>query len=261
MSFSLEATARQYVHERFSRAKPYEQEKLIQDWIHKPQKSAALVRDLQTSFGTFSQKRVLDIGSGNGGLGIALTRAGANVSGIDVETDLHAISKMYAEAEGVAVDFRLYDGTRMPFEDATFDFIISISVLEHVDDPETILKEAHRVLKPGGIFFLAFPNRLWPKETHSGLWGITYLPYRVASWIVDRLGYSPLRDNNLHFYTYWNLQTFLRHLRKEGYAFECTMHGNTTHSGWKHWIKRGLWSLGIPHQAFLPHLMCVLRKS
>ena len=47
----------------------------------------------------------------------------------------------------------------LSFSDNYFDFIYSYHVLEHVPDPEKVLRELHRVLKPGGNLFIGFPNK------------------------------------------------------------------------------------------------------
>lgn len=64
-----------------------------------------------------------------------------------------------------AVDFgmsgndvvKLFDGTNIPFPDDSFDNILCTEVIEHALDPETLVKEMHRVLKPGGLLVLTVP--------------------------------------------------------------------------------------------------------
>lgn len=55
----------------------------------------------------------------------------------------------------------LWDGKRIPLEDGSMDTIFSTEVLEHVPTTNQFLAEVHRVLKPGGVFFLTVPF-LWP---------------------------------------------------------------------------------------------------
>jgi SAM-dependent methyltransferase len=50
-----------------------------------------------------------------------------------------------------------YDGSRLPFEDASFDTVISIQVLEHTPRPLPLLHEMSRVLRPGGLLILSAP--------------------------------------------------------------------------------------------------------
>jgi len=58
--------------------------------------------------------------------------------------------------DGVKADF-LWDGILMPFENDSFEVVISTEVLEHVPNPELYLAEVKRVLKPGGLFFFTVP--------------------------------------------------------------------------------------------------------
>ena len=70
------------------------------------------------------------------------------------------------------------DATRLPFADRTFDALWSITVLEHIPDPEAALDEMRRVLKPGGLLFLkpAWHCRPWICE------GIPVRAYRELTW-------------------------------------------------------------------------------
>ena len=71
-----------------------------------------------------------------------------NYIGLDIESGLNY--------ENVNADF-LWDGSIMPFEDSSFDVVISTEVMEHVPDPDSYLMEVKRVLKPGGMFFFTVP--------------------------------------------------------------------------------------------------------
>ncbi|RYZ66412.1 MAG: class I SAM-dependent methyltransferase [Proteobacteria bacterium] len=51
----------------------------------------------------------------------------------------------------------LYDGEKLPFEDASFDTVINVQVLEHTPHPQRLLSEIGRVLKPGGVLILSAP--------------------------------------------------------------------------------------------------------
>ncbi len=58
----------------------------------------------------------------------------------------------------------------LPYPNRCFDLVFSHEVLEHVDDDRKALKEAWRVLKPGGALALFLPNRWYPFETHGFYW-------------------------------------------------------------------------------------------
>jgi len=88
------------------------------------------------------KKSVLDVGSGRGYLqDIVSDYTGLDISG----TVRRFYHKPFVQASA----------TEMPFEDNRFDAIWSVRVLEHVPNPEQMLSEMRRVLKPGGLMFLA----------------------------------------------------------------------------------------------------------
>jgi SAM-dependent methyltransferase len=102
--------------------------------------------------------RVLEVGFGAGYGTPILAGVCGSVVGIDVEQQAvdHASSE-YAEPN---VSFKLYDGTTIPFDDNSFDIVVSFQVIEHVVDDAHFVGELCRVLKPGGRLYISTPNRL-----------------------------------------------------------------------------------------------------
>jgi SAM-dependent methyltransferase len=82
---------------------------------------------------------------------------------------------------------------RLPFDDGQFDFIISESVVEHLDDHyfPIYFSEMHRVLKSGGVAFVILPHRLMPYDSHTRLVFVHWLPEGLARWLRRRMGREP----------------------------------------------------------------------
>jgi 2-polyprenyl-3-methyl-5-hydroxy-6-metoxy-1,4-benzoquinol methylase len=102
--------------------------------------------------------KVLDIACGNGALGEWLIpRYGCEMYGIDISTvALEACRKIGYRTEIVDVD-----STQLPFEGVQFDMVALSAVLEHVMEPDRLLKQAFDVLKPGGHVVVLTPNVSW----------------------------------------------------------------------------------------------------
>lgn len=99
--------------------------------------------------------RVLDLGAGTGALTIALKRRhpGAVVVGIDPDAKALARARTKAERAGLEIEFREAYGDALPFADGSFERVVSSLVLHHLTTAvkEAALREAHRVLAPGGL--------------------------------------------------------------------------------------------------------------
>ncbi|HEX9861081.1 MAG TPA: class I SAM-dependent methyltransferase [Nitrospirota bacterium] len=102
-------------------------------------------------------KKVLEVGFGEGYGTDYLAREAAEITAVDVSQQLveHARRK-YAKTN---VWFMRADATAFPFPENSFDVLVSSQVLEHVKDYMRFLKEAKRVLRPGGTAIFATPNR------------------------------------------------------------------------------------------------------
>lgn len=260
MTFKIDDVAREYVYQRFPSASIPEKEKIIRDWVNKMNDSKHLVADFTARVGSPTGKKILDVGCGNGGLSIAFWMAGAKVTGIDIEKSLYDIALKQKEAYGADVDFHLYDGNKLPFQNDVFDMAVSVSVLEHTSDPVLYLAEILRVLKPGGFLYLGFPNKLWPMETHTRIPMLTYLPSKLRPYLVSMLKRNPLEENNLHFYNYFNLMNMLK---KSGgdYVWGVIPEDGKSKNIFKIVIKKVLGVFGLSYKVFLPHILVILKKE
>ena len=98
----------------------------------------------------------LDLGCGDGKLmRILLDASGASCSLVGVDTD--PLETRDAMACGVYQRVHTAPGDRLPEADASFDFVFSNSVLEHIDELEPVIAEMARVLRPGGEFVFTVP--------------------------------------------------------------------------------------------------------
>ena len=137
---------------------------------------------------TLEGKSILDIGCGVGAFVRRMREFSSHVYGFDIDPE--SVATAAEELSGLA----LAVGEFMPYADSSFDVIFLHEVLEHVDDDLKTLKEARRVLAPGGRIVIFVPNRLYPFETHGIFLGkryvfgnmplVNYLPDAVRNRLV-----------------------------------------------------------------------------
>ncbi|MGJ5814371.1 bifunctional 2-polyprenyl-6-hydroxyphenol methylase/3-demethylubiquinol 3-O-methyltransferase UbiG [Paludibaculum fermentans] len=104
-------------------------------------------------------KAVLDVGCGGGFLTESFARDGYDVAGIDSSANSIAAAREHAAASGLAIDYRVARGECLPYADGSFDIISCCDVLEHVHDPNQVIREISRTLRTGGIFLYDTVNR------------------------------------------------------------------------------------------------------
>jgi SAM-dependent methyltransferase len=115
-------------------------------------------------------KRVLDAGSGNGSLLVALAQRGYRVEGVDLSLASVAYSRrliqrtcpvLPVQVQGLGLTFqaavRVGDVVRLPYPDQCFDGLTSGEVLEHLPDDQKAVGEFYRVLRPGGVCVVTVP--------------------------------------------------------------------------------------------------------
>ncbi|GAB3896757.1 bifunctional 2-polyprenyl-6-hydroxyphenol methylase/3-demethylubiquinol 3-O-methyltransferase UbiG [Spirosoma agri] len=126
-----------------------------------PARMGYFSRIVQQHLPDVAGKTLLDVGCGGGILAEAFANLGIAVTGIDPSASAIDTARRHAGQGGLSITYRTGTGERLPFPDASFDFVSCCDVLEHVQDVDAVLMEISRVLKPGGFFFYDTVNRTW----------------------------------------------------------------------------------------------------
>jgi SAM-dependent methyltransferase len=113
--------------------------------------------------------RVLDIGCGDGTLTFQLAQRSNRVWGVDDSLLPLRLARGQFERRPRrrAPLVTNADARRLPFPDAAFDCVVLADVIEHIDAPEAVMNEAHRVLRPGGQILLTTPRRQGATPAHE----------------------------------------------------------------------------------------------
>lgn len=156
--------------------------------------------------------RVLDVGCGTGSFTLKLAGMGADAIGVDVSRAMieRARSKVKAGLEGNhSPTFQAADARRLPFPASSFDLVTALLVLEFSGDPQAVVLEAARVLRPGGHLLVAALNR-------NSLWAVVrkaralvrrsiyrdarFLPPRQLASLMRRAGIEPVSEGQAVYF-------------------------------------------------------------
>jgi len=121
-------------------------------------------------------KRVLDYGCGSGYGTHYVAASCESIVGVDIAGDAIEYANSHYKADNLAYQrISRADQAPLPFKDAEFDVVLSFQVIEHISDVAPYLSEIRRVLKPGGVFICATPDRstrLLPKQKPWNMWHV-----------------------------------------------------------------------------------------
>jgi 2-polyprenyl-6-hydroxyphenyl methylase/3-demethylubiquinone-9 3-methyltransferase len=109
---------------------------------------------------SIAAKHVLDVGCGGGILSEAMAQRGASVRGIDLGERALQVAELHSLESGVAVEYeRVAVEALAQREPGAFDVVTCMELLEHVPDPESVVRACSALVRPGGWVFFSTINR------------------------------------------------------------------------------------------------------
>jgi 2-polyprenyl-6-hydroxyphenyl methylase/3-demethylubiquinone-9 3-methyltransferase len=104
--------------------------------------------------------RVLDVGCGGGLLSEALARAGAKMTGCDLAPGMIEVARLHAAEQGLDITYKVASAEDLATANPDgFDVVTCMEMLEHVHDPEAMVRTLAALVRPGGSLFLSTINR------------------------------------------------------------------------------------------------------
>jgi tRNA (uracil-5-)-methyltransferase TRM9 len=164
--------------------------------------------------------KIMDHGFGHGNSLVYFSSLGYECSGCEISEHLvNEVSTMF-EQSGTSVDLKLIEGLNLPFEDDSFDIVVSWDVLHYNGTREAVTKtidELHRVLKPGGILLLSsihpdfgIMDRMTPlgddsyliekDSSHDNRQGLTFFCTESEKHLAKMFGqFSEVKSGKVYF--------------------------------------------------------------
>ena len=146
--------------------------------------------------------RLLDLGAGQGGAVLEALIRGADAYGVEPGKEFRALGRLRLQDAGYDPErIVCAPGEELPFPDDTFDYGITLQVLEHVPDPRPLMEELFRVLRPGGRCYVSCENYLAFMEQHYRVPWLPMLPKWLGARYLRALGRNPAFLREYVYYT------------------------------------------------------------
>src|SRR5215208_2178970 len=112
------------------------------------------------AFDGYRGRTVLEVGCGAGVDLARFAKGGAQVTGVDLAASAIELARANFEQQGLQGRFEVGDGERLPFPDNSFDLVYAHGVVQYTANPQRLVNECRRVLKPGGQAIFQVYNRI-----------------------------------------------------------------------------------------------------
>ncbi len=112
------------------------------------------------NFDAWRGQPVLDVGCGAGVEVVRFARGGARIVGVDLSPQAVSLSRQNLAQHGLVAPLTVADGEALPFPDASFAFVYAHGVVQYAADDRAVVRECHRVLRPGGLALFQVYNRV-----------------------------------------------------------------------------------------------------
>lgn len=111
-------------------------------------------------FNGYRGRQVLEVGCGAAVDLARFAKGGAVCTGVDLAASAIDLARTNFAQQGLTADFRVANGEALPFPDDTFDLVYAHGVVQYTADPQRLVNEVRRVLKPGGEAIFQVYNRV-----------------------------------------------------------------------------------------------------
>ncbi|MFN7914432.1 MAG: class I SAM-dependent methyltransferase [Vicinamibacterales bacterium] len=111
-------------------------------------------------FNGYRGKAVIEVGCGAAVDLARFARGGAVCTGVDLAQSAIELARANFEQQGLQADLRVANGEALPFPDNSFDLVYAHGVVQYTADPQALVNEVRRVLKPGGQAIFQVYNRI-----------------------------------------------------------------------------------------------------
>ncbi|HLA38995.1 MAG TPA: methyltransferase domain-containing protein [Candidatus Glassbacteria bacterium] len=168
-------------------------------------------RRVKLALGMVEGREVLDVGCHLGLEAFLLHERGHQVTGVDVDENVLEIAERKFGNAGIR--FSRTDGLHLDFPDGSFDCAILLEVLEHSEHPRGLVRELHRVLRPGGHLIVSVPNAAsYHTLARTVLLNLKAYYRKMETWPEFAT------DQRDHYY-YWDPFTLYRLLSRQGFHY------------------------------------------
>lgn len=191
-----------FYHNNYKKIFPrsFQPEQFVKDNLN-TEKAITHLRGLQSQV-DLKNKKMLEIGCGFGSFVLTARTKGLDCYAVDPDFASADVTRKRLQQNGFDPTVIVMGcGESLPFDNESFDVIVSFHVLEHVNEPAQVLEECIRALKPNGYLYIIVPNYNFFWEGHYGLIWLPLFPKRIAKIYVKMCGRSPHFLDSIRYIT------------------------------------------------------------
>lgn len=185
------------------------------DQRSRTQKAKKMVAIIKDAVGDLSGLVCVDVGCSVGIITEYIANDFKKVIGVDVDTKAIKIAMKRTNSKNVS--FKLSKENKLPLKDASIDVVIFSQIYEHAKNPQKLVDEIYRILKPGGVCFFGARNKYGGYyDGHYKLPFVSWLPKSISDMYVKV--FTKKCEYDIDLYPLWKLNKLVKKFTKVDYT-------------------------------------------